>query len=74
MSIVKILDKEIRVFNAWTKRKGVPFHINPPHIWAWMFRDPGFPLCGRFHKRTEGCYNPRRWGGRILGFEFGCRG
>lgn len=52
----------------------VPIHISPPHIWWGTLWMPG-ERTGRFKKRPRpDIYNPKRWGGYVLGLEIGCRG
>lgn len=60
-----------------------PFHVSPWHVWKahfWPAVGKREPIFGVFRNRPgfvkweKGRLLPRRWGIRILGFEFGDRG
>jgi hypothetical protein len=56
-----------------TKHFELPIHVSPPHVWWYLINTPGQRI-GRFKKHVKDAYNPRRWGGYILGLEIGSRG
>ena len=55
-----------------------PFSIDPPHMWRYyLFHEPWFGVFRNLPgivKWLQGRWLPRRWGFRLLMFEFGDRG
>lgn len=71
-------DRGVAAVNAWAKRHDLPLAVLPLHHWYVMLKGGPFgrPFrwTGRFHKRVKDAYNPKRWGGHVLGLEIGRRG
>ena len=63
----------MRCADAWLKTHHIPVRISSPAWWWMLLCTPGWRV-GRFKKRVKDSYNPRRWGGHILGLEIGSRG
>jgi hypothetical protein len=68
------LDTGMRRVDACLKARGIPVRISTPGWWWMVLNDPPTRWIGRFKKRYKGVYNPRRWGGHVLGLEIGSRG
>lgn len=68
------MDKRMRRVDAWLEARHIPVSISTPLWWWFMLNEPPKHWVGCFKKRYNGVYNPRRWGGHILGLEIGCRG
>lgn len=65
-----------RTWKRWGRRSSGlalgPLWIGGWSWWRFVWRS--HPRVGLFRKRYKGVYNPRRWGGYVLGIEFGDRG
>lgn len=68
------LDRDMRRVDDWLRKHNVPVSIGTPGWWWFLLNEPPQRWVGRFKKRYRGVYNPRRWGGHILGLEIGFRG
>lgn len=77
-AIAPTFNRMAKIVNAWAKRHNLPLAIYPAHHWYVMFKGgpfgQPFRWTGRFRKRVKDSYNPKRWGGHVLGLEFGRRG
>ncbi|HQV91494.1 MAG TPA: hypothetical protein PLA46_07915, partial [Phycicoccus sp.] len=71
-------DRWAKRFNAWADDHNLPVHVSTLHLWYVMLKagpcGRSFSWCGRFKKRVKDSYNPKRWGGHVLGLEIGRRG
>lgn len=64
----------MRSVNAWLRAHHIPVSVSVPGWWWFILTSGPDQWVGRFKKRYKGVYNPRRWGGHILGLEIGFRG
>lgn len=53
-----------------------PLYIYGGYMWGYLiFHHPWFGRFGKHYGPDHNrCYNEKRWGGRFIGIEFGCRG
>jgi hypothetical protein len=73
-SLHRRLDRRMRRIDAWLEVRAIPVRVSTPGWWWFALNHPPRQWAGRFKKRYKGVYNPRRWGGYVLGLEIGYRG